>query len=97
MGGFRTSRRIFTLYAIEWAENVVRFYVDDMLYETRTPQDIPGKQWVYNHDFYLLYNLAVGGQFPGNPDDSIFPRTMTIDYVRVYKPSAATTPAAPTN
>ena len=56
---------------------MVRFYVDDMLYETRTPADIPGKQWVYNHDFYLIYNVAVGGMFPGNPDDSIFPRTMT--------------------
>jgi beta-glucanase (GH16 family) len=96
MGGSDLSQDFHT-YAVEWAENVVRFYVDDMLYETRTPQDIPGKQWVYNHDFYLLYNVAVGGQFPGNPDDSIFPQTMTIDYVRVYSASATGTIALPTN
>jgi beta-glucanase (GH16 family) len=87
----------FHTYSVEWAENVVRFYVDDMLYETRTPADIPGKQWVYNHDFYLIYNVAVGGKFPGTPDDSIFPRTMTIDYVRVYSPDAAGTVVAPSN
>jgi beta-glucanase (GH16 family) len=96
MGGSDLSQDFHT-YAVEWAENVVRFYVDDMLYETRTPQDIPGKQWVYDHDFYVLYNLAVGGAFPGSPDDSIFPRTMTIDYVRVYSPSTAGTTITPTN
>jgi beta-glucanase (GH16 family) len=87
----------FHVYGIEWAENVVRFYVDGMLYETRTPQDVPGKQWVYNHDFYLIYNVAVGGKFPGNPDDSIFPRTMTIDYVRVYLPDGSATVVTPNN
>ena len=78
----------YHVFAIEWAENVVRFYVDDMLYETRTPQDLGGKRWVYDHDFYLIMNVAVGGKFPGDPDDSIFPRTMSIDYVRVYSQSA---------
>jgi len=96
MGGADLSTDFHT-YSVEWAEDVVRFYVDDMLYETRTPADVPGKQWVYNHDFYLIYNVAVGGKFPGNPDDSIFPRTMTIDYVRVYSPDATGTVAAPTN
>jgi beta-glucanase (GH16 family) len=62
----------------------MRFYVDDQLYETRTPQDLSGKRWVFEHPFYMILNVAVGGTFPGNPDDSIFPRTMSIDYVRVY-------------
>ena len=74
----------FHVFAAEWEENVVRFYVDDELYETRTPKDLSGKRWVFEHAFYMILNVAVGGTFPGNPDDSIFPRTMSIDYVRVY-------------
>ncbi len=83
----------FHVFAEEWEENVVRFYVDDTLYETRTPQDVSGKKWVYDHTFYLIMNVAIGGKFPGNPDDSIFPRTMNIDYVRVYARAATPPPA----
>ncbi|HEX3775042.1 MAG TPA: glycoside hydrolase family 16 protein [Polyangiaceae bacterium] len=76
----------FHVFAAEWEENVVRFYVDDTLYETRTPADVPaGKKWVYDHNIFLILNVAVGGTLPGDPDDSIFPRSMAIDYVRVYK------------
>ena len=59
---------------------------DDTLYQQRTPADLPpGSVWVYDHPFYLLLNVAVGGDFPGPPDASTrFPQTMTVDYVRVY-------------
>ncbi len=75
----------FHIYAIEWEPNVVRWYVDDTLYEQRTPADLPpGTLWVYDHPFFLLLNLAVGGDFSGPPDASTsFPQTMTVDYVRV--------------
>ena len=76
--------KAFHVFAAEWEENVVRFYVDDQLYETRTPKDLNGKRWVYDHDFYMILNVAVGGTFPGAPDNSVFPQTMWIDYVRVY-------------
>ncbi|HKP59758.1 MAG TPA: hypothetical protein VJV78_23705 [Polyangiales bacterium] len=61
-------------------------HVDDMLYQTRKPSDLPqGAKWVYDHDFFLLLNLAVGGQWPGNPDATTsFPQTLSVDYVRVY-------------
>jgi beta-glucanase (GH16 family) len=77
----------YHIYAIEWQPNQIRFYVDDHLYETRTPADLPsGTKWVYDHPFYILLNCAVGGGWPGNPDDtSIFPQKMLVDYVRVYK------------
>ena len=76
----------FHTFAIEWEPNVVRFYVDDTLYETRTPADVPaGKKWVYDHDVFLILNVAVGGTWPGDPDNSIFPQSMAIDYVRVYQ------------
>ncbi len=76
----------FHLYAAEWEQNVVRFYVDDVLYETRTNADVPaGHAWVYDHAFFLLLNVAIGGNFPGDPDGtSVFPQTMLVDYVRVY-------------
>jgi beta-glucanase (GH16 family) len=73
-------------YAIEWEPDVVRWYVDDNLYETRTNNDVPaGTTWVYDHPFFIILNLAVGGGFPGNPDGStVFPATLHVDYVRVY-------------
>jgi beta-glucanase (GH16 family) len=77
----------FHIYAVEWEPNTIRFYVDDSLYATRTPADLPaGKKWVYDHPFFLLLNCAVGGEWPGNPDaTTIFPQTMLVDYVRVYE------------
>jgi len=77
----------FHVYAVEWSPKAIRFYVDDHLYSTRTPHDLPKKtKWVYNHPFFLLLNVAVGGTWPGGPDaSSEFPQTMLVDYVRVYR------------
>lgn len=77
----------FHVFAVEWEPSAIRFYVDSDLYVTRTPADIPaGKKWAFDHPFFLLLNLAVGGDWPGNPDAStVFPQTMLIDYVRVYQ------------
>jgi len=79
----------FHLYAVEWEPKAIRFYVDDHLYGTRTPADLPkGTKWVYAHPFFMLLNVAVGGGWPGNPDaTTVFPQTMLVDYVRVYKRS----------
>ncbi len=76
----------FHLYAVEWAQNDIKFFFDDHLVAHRTPADLPpDTKWVYDHPFYLLLNLAVGGNWPGNPDDStVFPQRMLVDYVRVY-------------
>jgi len=77
----------FHVFAVEWEPSVVRFYCDGTLYKTRTPADLPaGKQWVYDHPFFILLNVAVGGQWPGNPDETTsFPQVMLVDYVRVYQ------------
>ena len=76
----------FHLYAVEWEPEVVRFYVDSNLYATFPSSDWPsGGQWVFNHPFFILLNVAVGGDWPGSPDaSSAFPQTMLVDYVRVY-------------
>jgi beta-glucanase (GH16 family) len=74
-------------FAVEWEPNVIRWYVDNNLYVTRTPASLPaGTQWVYNHDFFIILNTAVGGGWPGYPDGTtVFPQYYTIDYVRVYQ------------
>jgi beta-glucanase (GH16 family) len=79
----------FHVFAAEWEVGTVRFYVDGTLYETETTADVPqGSTWVYDHPFFLLLNVAVGGSFPGDPDaTSVFPQTMQVDYVRVYTKS----------
>lgn len=76
----------FHLYAVEWAPNDIKFYFDNRLIVERTPKDLPkGTAWVFNHPFFLLLNLAVGGSWPGNPDKTTaFPQRMLVDYVRVY-------------
>lgn len=75
----------FHVFGIEWGPEYVNFYVDDVLYNQITPADVPG-EWVFNKPFYILLNLAVGGSFVGSPnDETVFPQTMLVDYVRVYK------------
>ena len=75
----------FHVYAIEWEPAAIRWYVDDVLYKTVTPQDLPGR-WVYDHPFFIILNVAVGGYWPGSPDaTTVFPQTMRVDYVRVYE------------
>jgi amino acid transporter/beta-glucanase (GH16 family) len=77
----------FHVFAVEWEPGAVRFYVDGILYETRTPADLKaGQTWVFDHPFFILLNVAVGGDWPGSPDaTTVFPQTMRVDYVRVYR------------
>ncbi len=74
----------FHIFGIEWGPEYINFYVDDVLYNQITPEDVPG-EWVFNKPFYILMNLAVGGTFVGSPDEETeFPQTMLVDYVRVF-------------
>ena len=75
----------FHVFGIEWDPEYINFYVDDVLYNQITPADVTG-DWVFDHPFYIIINLAVGGNFGGAPNtETIFPQTMLVDYVRVYK------------
>jgi beta-glucanase (GH16 family) len=77
----------FHLYAVEWEPGVVRFYFDSNLYATFTSAQWPeASAWVFDHPFFIILNVAVGGDWPGAPDaTTVFPQTMLVDYVRVYK------------
>jgi beta-glucanase (GH16 family) len=75
----------FHIFGIEWDENRVNFYVDDFLYHSVTPEDVPG-EWVFNQSFYMILNVAVGGNLPGAPNgETPFPQEMLVDYIRVYE------------
>lgn len=75
----------FHIFGIEWGPDYINYYVDDVLYNQITPSDVNGK-WVFDHPFYIIINLAVGGNFVGAPNNTtVFPQTMLVDYIRVYK------------
>ncbi|HEX8892426.1 MAG TPA: glycoside hydrolase family 16 protein [Terriglobales bacterium] len=77
----------FHLYAVEWDPQQIRFYVDSTQYATFTPSNLPsGSPWEFNKPFFILLNVAVGGSWPGPPDQTTqFPQQMLVDYVRVYQ------------
>jgi beta-glucanase (GH16 family) len=77
----------FHVYAVDWQPNDIRWSVDGNEYHRLTPAALPaGTRWVYDHPFFLLLNVAVGGAWPGDPDASTtFPQEMVVDYVRVYE------------
>ena len=75
----------YHLFAVEWGGDYIDFYVDETLYQTITPDDLTGN-WVFNHPFFIILNVAVGGNYVGWPTSGTpFPQTMFVDYVRVYK------------
>jgi len=81
-----TASEGFHVYAVEWTPDQIRWSVDDVNTFTATVDDIPtGTEWVYDHPFFVILNVAVGGNWPGPPDETTaFPQTMHVDYVRAY-------------
>ena len=80
----------FHTFAIEWRPDAITFFVDDVGYQSISPASLPpGGRWVFNQPFFLLLNVAVGGNYPGAPDSTTtFPQEMVVDYVR-YVPLSA--------
>ncbi|MGD8598850.1 MAG: family 16 glycosylhydrolase, partial [Anaerolineae bacterium] len=73
-------------FKVEWEPDLIRWYVDDILYHTATPADVAPNEWVFNDPVFLIFNVAVGGNFGGPVgDDTTFPQEMVLDYVRVYQ------------
>lgn len=75
----------YHIFAIEWGSDYIHFFVDETLYQEITPKDVNGK-WVYDHPFFIILNVAVGGSYVGFPtSETPFPQSMLVDYVKVYK------------
>lgn len=77
----------YHVFAVEWETGKITWLVDDVPYQVRTPSNVPtGGRWVFEHPFFVILNVAVGGNFVGAPNGSTsFPQTMLVDYVRVYQ------------
>jgi beta-glucanase (GH16 family) len=77
----------FHVFGIEWTESYINYYVDDVLYNQITREQVEEKgTWVFDQPFFIIINLAVGGDYPGAPNaETVFPQTMLVDYVKVYK------------
>ncbi len=76
----------FHVFSVEWEEDEIRWYIDDKLFSTKTPEDLSPKPWPFDQKFHMLLNVAVGGNWPGPPDENTkFPKYMFVDYVRVYQ------------
>jgi beta-glucanase (GH16 family) len=75
----------FHTFAVEWAPDSIAWFVDGVQYGRKTPADLNGNRWVFDHPFFMIMNVAVGGNWPGSPDGSTqFPQQLVVDYVRVY-------------
>lgn len=74
----------FHVYSLVWAQDLVQIYVDDILYNTVTKNNV-GPYYPFNSPFFFIFNVAVGGSWPGSPDGTtVFPQRMVVDYVRVF-------------
>jgi beta-glucanase (GH16 family) len=81
-GRFDTQYHVF---AAEWGQDYIDFFVDGFLYQRITPADVTG-QWVFDTPFFMILNIAVGGNYVGAPaNDTPFPQSLIVDYVRVYR------------
>ncbi|THV26567.1 glycosyl hydrolase family protein [Glycomyces paridis] len=75
----------FHTFAVDWSPTSITWSVDGVNYQTKNTGSIGGNEWVFDHPFFMILNVAVGGNWPGYPDGSTqFPQQMKIDYVRVY-------------
>ena len=75
----------FHVYSIVWDSNRIKWYIDDVQYHIMSIDNSASLE-AFQKEFFLIFNLAVGGQWPGNPDTStVFPQRLLVDYVRVFQ------------
>lgn len=76
----------FHIFAVDWTKDKMDFFVDDKLVYTFQPEVKNENTWPFNQPFYIIINMAIGGNFGGpEVDDSIFPQKYVLDYVKVYQ------------
>ena len=88
----------YHVFSVEWTQDQILWFVDGIQFNSITPQDIAPYDWPFNEEFFIILNVAVGGNWPGSPNASTqFPQSMHIDYVRWYQQAPANVPEVATN
>lgn len=91
----RTFAAGFHTFTVDWTPTSITFYADGRAYDIRTKAEM-GDGWVFDKPFFLLLNLAVGGNWPGSPNSAtMFPQRMVVDYVRAYRRTGSEPQAPP--
>lgn len=76
----------FHVFSLIWKQDQIQWLIDDNVYGTANKADFGSNNYPFNEKFFFILNLAIGGQWPGNPDaTTAFPQWMILDYVRVYQ------------
>jgi len=76
----------FHVFSLAWQKDSVQFFVDDQMYVNGSIANVTSGTYPFNLPFFFIFNVAVGGDFPGNPDNTtVFPQRMFVDYVRVFQ------------
>ncbi len=81
----------FHVFSIEWEPDIIRWYVDDNFFFQVSPNNLQPYNWPFDEYFHFILNVAVGGEWPGDPDSSTeFPQTMIVDYIHAYEDAELT-------
>jgi beta-glucanase (GH16 family) len=84
--GGATFNDEYHVFSLEWKEDQIKWFVDGNLFSTVQKNDLGSNNYPFNEEFYLIFNLAVGGNWPGNPDaTTVLPQWMVVDYIRLYQ------------
>jgi beta-glucanase (GH16 family) len=76
----------YHIYSVEWDQYRIKWFLDGSKYNEDTISISDNTKSAFHRPFFLLLNMSVGGNWPGNPDGTTtFPDTMFVDYVRVYQ------------
>ncbi|MBL7829236.1 MAG: glycoside hydrolase family 16 protein, partial [Saprospiraceae bacterium] len=76
----------FHVFSIIWVADKIEFLIDNEVYHTITPASLNGAPYPFNKPFFFIFNIAVGGNLPGSPDNTTpFPQSMIVDYIRVFQ------------
>lgn len=82
----KTFNDEFHVFSLEWKQDQIKWFVDGNLFSTVNKADLGANNYPFNEEFYFIFNLAVGGNWPGSPDaTTTFPQWLIVDYIRVYQ------------
>jgi beta-glucanase (GH16 family) len=80
----------FHTFAVDWNADRIQWFYDDEMYFEVGPEDLAGREWVFDKPFFFIFNLALGGTLGGIVSQDLeFPIQYYVDYVRVYQPVSA--------